>query len=493
MNKTKRNMKKTTLLSLLALIMLASACHDDDGGPDLTMARSGQLSSVVLSAVSTPDEFTETILPASSFDNPVFRAIRPYVTPMLNARIRQQSKALDKLFLDEVGASARGKDNWQIETWVFTYYSLTSRGEKALLSGTVYFPNNTADGVDHELSSLTIEALGAAIQSGKENEIKAHHVAMRTFLNTAVIVPDFQGMGYFAGKDVFCYASSTILARQMADCAMAAIELMRQRGVTLAPDGYTQCLGSSQGVAAVMSFAKYYDTEAPQWLRDELKLKSTLLSCGTSDLAGLLRYLSDHPDFDANLSKSVVVSMAALTPQQTGGYQPEEFMADAFHDTQVTLNGEQMSYYEALAKYQYNVLGTEKDMPESRQLSEVMAADMLTADGKMDPASKKTQALLQTLSEQNDIYHWTPVTPLYMVHCPQDNAIPYDAVRKVYEVLSANGTNPNVHWADSNMPLLPRKLLGSIRGGIHAASATLVQLKMWTVENPKDLMDKWEH
>ena len=76
--------------------------------------------------------------------------------------------------------------------------------------------------------------------------------------------------------------------RQLADCVLAALEVMRKHDVTLAPDGYTVNWGSSQNSMAALAFTHYYETEAPAWFQDEVKLRSTFTGEGPYDVPYML-------------------------------------------------------------------------------------------------------------------------------------------------------------------------------------------------------------
>lgn len=112
-----------------------------------------------------------------------------------------------------------------------------------------------------------------------------------------------------------------------------------------------------------------------------------------------------------------------------------------------------MSYYEAEARYLVNVLGTNKDMPNPKKFSEIIASDMLGRDGKLDGTNPKTQALMRVLAEQNNLSGWLPTIPTYIYHCTEDDGIPVEQARLCYNELSNSGGNPNVHYKEATLPI----------------------------------------
>ena len=486
-------MKNRHYLAVLVLMAVSlTACHDDNNGND-TNFNAETLGSVTYSKYVNPDEFFKEIYSVDYLESTILKALRPIANPMFKEQTSKQRAALDCLFRKEVGTAANGQRNWHIEFHHFTFHSKSARGEDIVLTGSVAFPNYTIDGVEHKVKSLTIHSEGAVPTVGDTKDARVALQTLRVYFNSAVIIPEYQGVGSTLGTEVFCFASSKTLTRQMADCALAAMQVMQQHGVTLADDGYTLISGSSQKAVLPIAFAKWYETAAPQWFREQLKMKIIFSYGGPLDYKTLFEYMSEHPDYNAMLTKGLVASLAALSPSQLGGYQPEEFMAQIFFDTKVKIDGQEMTYYEAVGKYQYNMWGTEKGMPTTTHLSDILAADMLTSDGKLNAESPKTQAFMRVLTEQNDIYDWTPSSSIYFLFCPQDNVIPYEPSYNYYNMLSAHATKPNLHWGDINIPPLSSKLLDQIVGGHHIVSNLIPNIRMYIYEYPKDMLDNWEH
>lgn len=465
-----------------------TACRDSD--EDAPVIAEEKLVDVVRSKFFSPEDFSQEIFSKDYLDNLALKTLRPVLDPVLDVQTFKQRAALDQLFRKET-AAGDGQDNWQIERHTFRYHSLSARGEDIVLSGTVIFPNNTIDGVAHRVQSLTLISAGAG--ASLTGEARVPLPGLRVFFNSAIILPDYQGIGNTIGNEAYCFASSKTLVRQLADCTVAAWQVMRQRGVTLARDGYTLNVGISQKAVIPVAFAKWYETEAPQWFRSMLRLKASFANCGPLDYKSLFWYMSDHPDFNAMLTKGLVASLDAFEPSQIGGYKPQELMSDLFHDTQVDILGRPISYYDALAKYQYNIAGTEQNVPATPRLADILAPDMLTADGRLDADSPKTQAFMRVLTEQNDIYDWRPTIPLYFIHCPQDDAIPYEPTHDYYYALSDRGTNPNVHWYDIEMPPLSSQLLGQIPGAVHFVSSMYISVELYLTEDMEGLLERWEH
>lgn len=477
------------LVQVISFVLLLTACNDNnDDEPAIVEEK---LENVVRSKYYAPEDFSQEIFSKDYLDNHAMKTLRPALDPLFDVQTGKQRSDMDNLFREEIGTAGEGQNHWQIERHTFRYHSLSARGEDIVLSGTVIFPNNTVEGLAHRVQSLTLISAGAGASLTGESKVPPS--SLRVFFNSAIILPDYQGIGNTIGNEAYCFASSKALVRQLADCAVAACQVMRQRGVAMAKDGYTMNIGISQKAVIPVAFAKWYERSAPQWFRDLLRLKASFVNCGPLDYKSLFWYLSEHPDFNAMLTKGLVASLAAFTPDQIGGYQPEEFMSSLFHDTKVDILGRFISYYDALARYQYNIAGTEQNVPATPRLADILAPDMLTADGRLDAESPKTQAFMRVLTEQNDIDGWSPTMPIYFIHCPQDDAIPYESVHDYYYTLSQHGTNPNVHWGDISVPPVSNHLLSQIPGAVHFVSSMYINIKLYLVEDLEDLLEQWEH
>lgn len=492
-------MKKIFLLTAVLLQALSLvSCHDDDSSTTPTDRNgndtSGLLVDIKSSAFISPDSLKDKMysdVMGGSFSfttDERRRSMREYfsaVKSLLMSRVDKSANSLDSAFQAKIGLDAQGNRRWQVESWAFNYRSKSARGEDVVLSGRVTFPNAMAEGVGHEVQSLTLFMHHALpLVSAMPSEAISMWT-IRALLNSAVIEPDGQGCGTNLDADYYCATSPKVLARQMADCALAALELMKSRGVMLADDGHTVNVGCSLGAAVPLHFAKYYETEAPQSLRDALRLRSTFTGCGPLEWSSTLRYFSSHPRYNAMMSKTALISLAAFPASRLGGYDPHDFVSDDILKTTVEYEGRSMSYYEAEARYFFNVIGIRKELPSYTKLSQIMAPDMLTSDGKLNESSPKTQALFKHLEEEDNLSNWTPRHPVYLTHCRQDDGIPFEPAYQSYQEISRMGSNQNVHFSEKKLPAV-LSAISSISGlaVIHGISTLIYIMPSYLTEDP---------
>ena len=495
-------MQKTNLWLLLTLLLVVGCSDNDNDSNNGNKEPDNQNSNEILVAETgslqfQPEDFLNVLFNGELVnreDSERSKNVSPTITSLLGGVaklldiafgnfIDAHTPALDKLFEAEAGLDKQEDHCWQMESYSFNYRSKSARGEDVVLSGRVTFPNHKTKGIGHQVKSLTLNIHHALPLKWMPSKALGMWT-LRSYFNEAVIEPDGQGLGANLDKDYYCTVSSNVLARQMADCTLAALEVMRQHGVTLSDDGHSICTSCSLGAAVPLAFAKYYETEASASFRQTVRLNAVYTGCGPVDFEGCIRYYSDHPTFNAMLSKTMLFSLAALSPEQLYGYQAQDFVHPDLLNTQAEYEGSTMSYYEAEAKYFVNVFGTKEDLPSPKKLSEIIAPDMLGQDGKLDDTNPKTQALMRILAEQNDLSGWLPTTEIYLIHGKQDDAIPREVSRKCYEALSNGGMMPNVHYHEIWTPPVLSELAKLPKAGIMHLITTLSFLVPYLNEDP---------
>ena len=420
--------------------------------------------------------------------NPLLKVLKEAITL---SKTKVVSK-LDRQFEAEAGLPKQTGHSWQIESRFFNYRSKSARGEDVVLSGRVTFPNHKTKGVGHKVKAMMIYMRGAP-QVRKENSerLSSDVQIQRVFFDEAIIEPDGQGLGANLDKDYYCSASPNALARQMADCTLAALEVMQRHGVTLAADGHTICVGHSLGGAVPLAFAKCYETEVTPSFREKVKLSAVYSGNGPLDFGATFRHFSEHPECNAMLSKTLLFSLAALSREQMYGYRAQDFVNPKLLNTQVEYNGRTISYFDAEARYFINVLGTNKEVPNPTKLSEIVAPDLLGRDGKLDGTNPKTQTLMRILDEQGTLSGWLPTIPIYIMHGAEDDGVPVVQARKCYNELSNLGGNPNVHYKEIDIPfavLSLGKLVGICTG--HMYGSLFFQNMMFNYEDVSVLWEK---
>lgn len=426
---------------------------------------------------------------ADSLGSPSFKkllkGIKPYapwgMKMLTTTAVFLHVSKLNRLFAKECGRGWFAKRCWEIQSYTFTYRSQTVDGRDVILSGRVTFLNNRDAGIPHQARTISLHTHQAFFDPSWAPSQNLMYVPLKVMWDSVVIEPDLQKWGVTHGIESDGGGSAVQMARQLADCTVAALEIMRQHGVTLAPDGYTTNWGSSQGAMPTLYFDKWYDTEAPQWFKEALRLRASYIAEGVTIMPELTKFnYRNGQDFPLKPVTSVGY-LKAFTPEQLGGYKPQEFVPQWWNDTKFQVNGREISFFDAVCHYIPEGMFPLSDTLDS--YAGLVAPDMLTPDGQVDLNCPKIQAWLECQQVHNNMSNWTPEHAIYIAHCPTDEMLPYQYAYNQYLAISNNGQNPNVHML--NIPANRFASMGGMKP--HFIIAFMAQVMMAFAENPESM------
>lgn len=447
-----------------------------------------ELSEKTLVAVLTENHYSPGQF-ADSLGSPSFKKllkdIKPYapwgMKMLTTTAVFLHVSKQNCLFAKECGRGWFAKRCWEIQSYTFTYRSQTVDGRDVILSGRVTFLNNRDAGIPHQARTISLHTHQAFFDPSWAPSQNLMYVPLKVMWDSVVIEPDLQKWGVTHGIESDGGGSAVQMARQLADCTVAALEIMRQHGVTLAPDGYTTNWGSSQGAMPTLYFDKWYDTEAPQWFKEALRLRASYIAEGVTIMPELTKFnYRNGQDFPLKPVTSVGY-LKAFTPEQLGGYKPQEFVPQWWNDTKFQVNGREISFFDAVCHYIPEGMFPLSDTLDS--YAGLVAPDILTPDGQVDLNCPKIQAWLECQQVHNDMSNWTPEHAIYIAHCPTDEMLPYQYAYNQYLAISNNGQNPNVHML--NIPANRFASMGGMKP--HFIIAFMAQVMMAFAENPESM------
>lgn len=471
------------------LALFLSSCGKDvyDGEVQQWEVPESTLENVLRESHYTPDEFVDALGAPSMtawLESLVPEAL-PTAEVLMRANVLSHLPALDREFAEECGASGLAKRRWEIQSYTFSYRSQSVDGREILLSGRVTFPNNTVDNIDHQVKTLSLHTHQALLYSEWAPSENLMFMPLRALWDSAVIEPDLQAWGISRGKEYDACGSSVVQAKQLTDCVVAALEIMRQHGVSLAPDGYTTSWGSSQTASVPLAFARWYETQAPQGFKDQLRLRSTFVGEGVYDLPDVMRnHVFLRPDQIPNNMFFLLSYPHAFSSAQYGGFTSEDFLAPWLWQQKVQLpDGSEVSMPKAYGMGYYDLADAET-LNAIKTFDGILAGDMITADGKVDWDSPKVCSWMSCLERHNDLSGWAPKHPIYIVHSREDDMLPYEFAYRCYRRLSDFGQNPQVHMM--RFPDMGEIELEGVTP--HHVASFLIQIGMACVKEPEDLM-----
>jgi hypothetical protein len=302
-----------SLMALMSIGLFTSCSNDDDtnngegggspsGGSEPTPevfhpinASTRTLIDVVEKNEYTSTEFREAIVkwPMLSYAGD---AIAGLIRPALRLVYARRVTQLDDVFRKTVGTGTLGARQWNIKRYVFTYKSVSGvTGNDTTLVGSVIFPNNTV-GKPHQVDVLTLYHHQAYFDNAWLASKSVTLMALHALHNSAVIEPDGQGAKYKMEDLIRENLQGDLTALQMADCVLAALEVMRQDNVTLAANGYSNNWGTSLGTVAATGFAQYMENVAAPDLQALFNLRATYIGEGPTMLNQVKGYETSIPN-----------------------------------------------------------------------------------------------------------------------------------------------------------------------------------------------------
>lgn len=360
--------------------------------------------------------------------------LQTLVTRSVQANILARQYRLDTIFAHKEGVIISPIRLWQIETYTFTYKSVSAKGEPIVLSGRVSFPNSR-EKLGHEVSSLSLYVHPFYVDESIAPSLDLSPLTLRTLFNSAVIEPDLEGLGVteeMIANDI----SFPVLGRQVIDCALAALDVMYRQGVTLAPSGSSTIWSYSLSAPIAAAAARYCDMNLPKRQQDLLRFSSMFCGGGPLLINKLLDYVESHPDYSALYFD--LWSLPTLPTSYFAPYQVKDFFPMWMQHYQLTFDGETMTYYEAMLRDKIDAYGKHRpEMYPNDVLKNNLAADMFTSEGRLDNDNEKTKILKSILDRFSDWSGWNPSMDIYLTHCTRDEYISIVQTRQFYHLYNA--------------------------------------------------------
>ena len=286
---------RVVVLGFVVLVSMLTACSDSDnqgqgGGED---PGSGVFHPIDASTQTLRDVIEKKTYDPSNFGEvigswPMLYTSGDIIGNLIKGSLKLVAATrlpqMDALFKERVGTAEDGSRQWNIRRYVFTYKSISGEtGNDTTLVGSVIFPTNTV-GKPHQVDILTLYHHQAYFDNSWLPSHSVTMMAMHALHNSAVIEPDGQGARYEMKDLIRENLQGDLTGLQMADCVLAALEIMRQEGVTLADNGYSNNWGTSLGTVAATGFAQYMERDATPDLQALFRLRATYIGEGPTML-----------------------------------------------------------------------------------------------------------------------------------------------------------------------------------------------------------------
>jgi len=466
------------LLMLAGVLLCTTSCSDDDA----TGTSPGEDVGVVVTAseVYRPMELTQAIafgdyLAANGISQQEQQKLVNGGFDALTAgRVLWMDSIIHRRHQESGFLSFR---KWQVESYRFTYQSVSASGQPITMSGRVTLPN-MKDGSGHEVSTLSLYLHHHLKGQQEAPTTSLSPIALRVLLNSAVIEPDLEGYGVTADRFA-CGISFAAQARQTIDCLWAALRVMHNHGVSLAPDGHTTAWGVSLGSPVAVATARYYEEQLTLEQRKAIRLQAAYCGSGPYMLADIVDYWDKNPAANAYMARYMLMFMHALDTADLRGYKARDFMPEWMQSYKIQVDTTTTTFYDALLQYKNDerVFDLWPETFPYRQMRNCMASDMTMADGRLARDNAKTQALLDIMRTQSDWGDWMPTTTLFLTHCQDDPYMPYEQSQAFYQQKLRSGS---VYWKNVSPGL------AGFHTNIHDACTLNALLAMVIYEEPAE-------
>ena len=429
-------MKRFALFLSMMILLTLTGCYNK-GLDDMDNTKEDPeefiIPHTVLSMESySPEDFCNKVIKNKYIQNQIGgnETTNKIFSKAIETLVRLRQPIMDKTFAKQ----SANNSGWQVQTYTFSYESVSVSGEPVTLSGRITFPN-AKDGSGHKVKSLSLY-VHYFLDKDVVPSLSLSPLDLRYLFDSAVIEPDLEGYGTSEDRP-YCGFSMLAQARQTADCMLAAIEILKENGVELIEGGHTTGWGYSLGAPIVLEFARYYDKQLSASQREKINLTSVYAGGGPFLLDRVIQLLNVDKNLYARTLRYLPHFLSSIPEEQLGGYQLRDFFPTWMHETNVTINGETMSFFESVVNNKSfggtwpSEVGLSQDI-----LYNHFAADMFTTDSYIDMSHPKTVALMNAIKKQYDWDDWTPSADIYLTHDPNDKNIPYKQTQELYEQLS---------------------------------------------------------
>ena len=435
-------MKRTTFLLSMMIVLTLTGCSNDSDNTDNPKEDPKELiiPHTVLSMESySSNDFCDKVRSNKFLQNQMGdnETTNKIIAGAIETLVGLRKPQMDNTFAKESPNSS----GWQVQTCTFSYESVSVSGKPITLSGRITFPN-AKDGSGHKVKSLSLY-VHYFLDKDVVPSLSLTPIDLRYLFDSAVIEPDLEGYGTSADRP-YCGFSMLAQARQTSDCLLAAIEILKENGVELIEGGHTIGWGYSLGGPIVLEFARHYDKQLSASQRKKINLTSVYAGGGPFLLDRMIELLNVDKNLYARTLCYLPHFLSSIPEEELGGYQLRDFFPAWMHETNVTIDGETMSFFESVTNNKSfggtwpSELGLDPDV-----LYNHFAADMFTSDASLNLSHPKTVALLNAIKKQFDWDDWTPSADIYLTHDPNDKNIPYQQTQELYERLKPSG---RVSW-----------------------------------------------
>lgn len=343
-------------------------------------------------------------------------------------------------------ATAKAANIWASYTTQVMYYeSIDAHNRPVTLSALLYIPdrkqrNDNLIGTttrDHDVSFVMLDCHPTVASDAQSATGASPLINVGGYMcaeGALVVCPDYVGYGITA-EEVHPYLVETLTARNCIDCELAAISLMREQGLTFAPDYYTIVTGYSQGGAVAMACHKYIENNLSQHEADVIRFHHSVCGDGPYSLKATMQTYSEWD----SLAFPCVLPMLiqGLKEAYDDGCMRSVGLADFLNPA--ILQSDVMDIINSKGHNTAEVNEAVIRAVGSNRFTRI------TTEAARDLSTNAGKCLQRALAKNDLTTGWQPQHPMYLFHYRQDEVVPFSNCEAA---LAAFRGNPNVHFVD---------------------------------------------
>ncbi len=247
-------------------------------------------------------------------------------------------------------------------------------------------------------------------------------VLMAGYAGFAAIMPDYVGYGTSHGKN-HPYILEKGSAQASLDMIKASVKYMTDNGVLF--NGQLYVTGYSEGGYVAMSLAK--DIEENHF--SEFTLTGVAPMAGPYDVKGL-----GDIEIDASHIMVYPAFLAYLADAYSQGYS-DISLSDVVKETNTTMFHSLFDGSKTNVEIHY-ALGLTVNYGFGSYPANALFKDSFIADYQSSDTN-----VFKTRLAQNNVNDWTPKTRMNLIHCVEDEIIPFSMSQGAYDNFIANGVS----------------------------------------------------
>ena len=307
-----------------------------------------------------------------------------------------------------IGKKERNKTTFKAVT--FTYPSLSPQGEPVMLSGLVTIPLLNGNKIGRMLVYHRLLATYNSIAPSNSLPIEA----VLSADNTICVFPDYYGCGITQGNPL-PFAALNYHARCATECAIAALNIVRDNGIAIDTGFYTWTTGYSQAGGYALATHRFVENSLPDSLSNCLNLRWSLCCNGIFSPAKLY----EHAILEGDMGSTPSVFLQSLRglftshPEQMDGLSIRDLLSEKALETGI--DSIMCSYDNGLWDLFDKLDGRDKSHDPAYYFSPFV----------LDTSTSLYKTVSGVLNLDDCVSGWHPQSCAVICHSTKDDIIPF--------------------------------------------------------------------